>query len=89
WDKNTEIDLVGLNEEENAILFGEAKWNIKPLETAVLGELKQKAKSVNWGKENRREYFVLAAKGGFSPELIKIAKKEGVFLIKEDKLIEF
>ncbi|PIR56832.1 MAG: ATP-binding protein [Parcubacteria group bacterium CG10_big_fil_rev_8_21_14_0_10_41_35] len=89
WDKNTEIDLVGLNEEENAILFGEAKWNIKPLEAAVLGELKQKAKSVNWGKENRREYFVLAAKGGFSPELIKIAKKEGVFLIKEDKLIEF
>jgi len=89
WDKNTEIDLVGLNEEENAILFGEVKWKTKPLEAAVLGELKQKAKSVIWGKENRREYFVLAAKGGFSPELIKIAKKEGVFLIKEDKLIEF
>lgn len=89
WDKNTEIDLVGLNEEENAILFGEVKWNTKPLGVAVLKELKQKVKSVNWGKENRREYFVLAAKGGFSPELIKAAKKEGVFLIKEDKLIGF
>ena len=87
WDKNTEIDLVGLNEEENAILFGEVKWNTKPLGMEILKELKQKIKSVNWGKENRREYFVLVARSGFSQELIKAAKKEGGFLIKEDRLV--
>ena len=73
--------------EENAILFGEVKWNTKPLGMEILKELKQKIKSVNWGKENRREYFVLVARSGFSQELIKAAKKEGVFLIKEDRLV--
>lgn len=86
WDKNTEIDLVGLNEEANAILFGEVKWNNRPLKPSVLTELRQKAEKVSWGKPGRREYFVLVAKGGFSPELAKLAKKEGVYLIKEAKL---
>lgn len=88
WDKNTEIDLVGLNEEENAILFGEVKWNNQPLKLGALTALRQKAAKVSWGKAGRREYFILVAKGGFSPELVKIAGKEGDFLIKEDKLIE-
>lgn len=88
WDKNTEIDLVGLNERENSILFVETKWNIKPLEINILVELKKKAKKVEWGREGRKEYFALVAKGGFSEELISLSKEENVILIDKDKLLK-
>lgn len=86
WDKDTEIDLVGLNEEENAILFVETKWNKKPLGRGVLRELKQKSQKVKWGKERRKEYFALVAKGGFSEGLVREAQRAGVILILEDKI---
>ena len=87
WDKENEIDLVGLNKEKNTILFVETKWNNKPIGTEVLNELKKKAKAVIWGEQNRKEMFALIAKGGFSKELIKQAREEGVILIKEDKVL--
>lgn len=88
WDKNTEIDLVGLNDENNSILFVETKWNTKPLRTEVLDDLKQKAEQVVWGRPNRKEYFALIAKCGFSGELLARAKAEAVVLIQEDKIVE-
>lgn len=88
WDKNTEIDLVGLNREDNSILFVETKWNSKPLNTGVLNDLKRKAQKVEWGKDGRKEHFALVAKAGFSDQLIKLAKKEKVLLIHEDKIFK-
>lgn len=35
WDKNGEIDLVGLNSETNEILFGEVKWSSQPVGIAI------------------------------------------------------
>lgn len=87
WDKDTEIDLVGLNKGENSILFVETKWSKKPIGGRVLQELKQKARKVKWGKKDRKEYFALVAKSGFSEDLVKEAKKKGVILIREDKPI--
>ena len=88
WDKNTEIDLVGLNKAENSILFVETKWNTKPIDTDVLEELKSKAKTVDWGSKGRKEYFALVAKGGFTDRLLEQAKKEGTILIYKDKIIK-
>lgn len=87
WDKDTELDLVGLNREENAILFGETKWNSKPIGTEVLNELKAKSKKVVWGKPGRKEYFVLTSKSGFTRMLLDEAKKQGVVLIQEDRVV--
>lgn len=84
WDKDTEIDLVGLNDQENAILFVETKWNTKPIGTEVLNELKKKVKQVVWGTPERKEYFALVVKGGFTDELKLQARQEGVVLIRED-----
>lgn len=88
WDKNTEIDLVGLNKYDNSILFVETKWNTKPLDTDVLEDLKQKAKSVRWGREGKKEYHALMAKGGFTDRLIKTASEQEVLLIQEDKTLD-
>lgn len=86
WDKNTEIDLVGLNEQDNSILFVETKWNSKPIGAEVLNDLKRKAQVVRWGRKGRKEYYGLVAKGGFTDQLIDQAKKENVLLIQEDKV---
>lgn len=81
WDKNTEIDVVGLNTAENSILFVETKWNKKPLDVSVLDALKSKTENVVWGQGGRKEYFALIAKGGFNEVLKVRCKKEGVILI--------
>jgi AAA+ ATPase superfamily predicted ATPase len=84
WDKNTEIDLVGLNEETNSILFVETKWNNKPIGMDILHSLKQKASHVQWGSNERKEYFALVARGGFTEALKKQAQQEEILLIEKD-----
>ena len=87
WNKNTEIDLIGLNKTENSILFTETKWNKNPIDVRVLHNLKKKSQEVKWGNKNRKEFFALVAKGGFTKKLIAKAKKENILLIQEDKIL--
>jgi|SRR3989344_1029385 len=62
WYKDTEIDLVALNEQENKIAFIECKWqdNVNPEE--VLTALKEKIKQVKWKNEKRKESYCIIAK---------------------------
>lgn len=87
WDKDTEIDLVGLNQAENAILFAETKWGSRLVGMDILNDLREKARNVQWGKGGRKEYFVLVAKAGFEKKLIDQAKKDNVLLIQEDRTV--
>lgn len=87
WDRNEEIDLIALNSRTNEILFGEVKWSNKPIGTNIYEGLKRKSQRVKWGKKNRKEYFALFSKAGFTPDMKKAAKKEGVYLFKKDKLV--
>ena len=80
WTKDAEIDLVGLNEEENEILFGEVKWSVNQVGTDILADLKRKAPLVQWGREGRRESFALFSRSGFTEELVRVAGEEGVCL---------
>ena len=84
WDKNQEIDIVGINKDMNSILLGEVKWSERPVGTDIFEALRSKAKMVEWGKEGRREFFCLFSRKGFTEAMIKVAKKEGVVLFKED-----
>ena len=81
WTRNAGIDIVGINEDENTILFGEVKWSNKKVGINILNELKRKASLVTWGKENRKEYYALFSRKGFTEEVIKIAKREKINLI--------
>ena len=87
WDKNTEIDLVGLNEEKNAVLFVETKWNEKPLDASVLKDVREKARRLAWGREERKEYYCVVAKGGFTDHAVKEARERHTLLIQEDKVM--
>lgn len=41
WDRNEEIDLIALNEEQKKILFGEAKWSNKAVGVDIYEDLKE------------------------------------------------
>ena len=75
WYKEDEIDIVGLNQKENKILFGECKWSKNKVNFGLLDDLKEKAKKVRWKDENREEEYVLFSKSGFTDELKKHPKE--------------
>lgn len=87
WDRNEEIDLIATNSKTNEILFGEVKWSNKPAGTDIYEGLKRKAQRVEWGKKNRKEYFALFSKSGFTKAVKEKAKKENIYLFHKDKLI--
>jgi uncharacterized protein len=86
WNKNNEIDLVGLNKEENSILFVEVKWNNKPVDTDVFWKLVERSELVQWGNEGRKKYYLLISKSGYTEQMENLAKERGVVLISEDKV---
>jgi AAA+ ATPase superfamily predicted ATPase len=69
WHRNNEIDILALNEDTKEILFAECKWQNKKVGIKVYDELKEKSKLVNWHNEERKEYFALFSKAGFTPQL--------------------
>jgi AAA+ ATPase superfamily predicted ATPase len=86
WDKNEEIDLVAVNPEMNSILYGEVKWKNKPVGINIYAALKEKAKKVKWGDENRSQHFCLFSKSGFTEAMINQAREEGVVLFIKDEI---
>lgn len=75
WNKSEEIDIVGLNEETGDILFGECKYLNKEADEEIFYRLQQKARQVEWNKPNRKEYYVIFSKSGFSEKLIQFSKR--------------
>lgn len=89
WSKDAEIDIVAINEDENSILFGEAKWSTKKVGIDVLNDLKRKSKMVDWGRKNRKEYYTLFSRKGFTEGAKNSAEKEGVNLIGIEGMTTF
>ena len=88
WEKNEEIDVVGLNSALNKILFCEVKWTSKPMGVDVYESLKEKSRKVIWGNKNRKEYFCLFSKQGFTDAMFEKAKRDKVSLFKGEELLK-
>jgi AAA+ ATPase superfamily predicted ATPase len=82
WTKDAEIDIIGINEDDNAILFGEAKWSVKPVGVNIFNELKTKAEKVQWGNSRTSKHFALFSRKGFTSEMLKAAEREKVLLFR-------
>ena len=84
WDsKGEEIDVVALNREEDAIAFGECKFWKGPVGCNVLRDLEEKARRVEWGSPNRREYYALFSIAGFTDDLRTLAaSRDNVLLVE-------
>ncbi|MFO8020464.1 MAG: ATP-binding protein [Promethearchaeia archaeon] len=59
WYKDKEIDIVGVDKEQEEILFIECKWSeLKERDIEdILQDLKEKAKSVQWKNTTRSETY--------------------------------
>lgn len=73
WDKGEEIDIVGIDKQENSILLGEVKW--KPLAKkealGILAALKEKAERIKWGNAPKKRFMLIAKKINGKGELAK------------------
>lgn len=87
WDRHDEIDIVGVSRESNAILHGEVKWRGKKAGKNVFFELKSKAKTIQWGDVKTKHFYVLFSKTGFTNDMLSLAKKEGVHLFQNDRIV--
>lgn len=73
WDrKDTEIDIVAIDNENN-IIFGECKYTSKPMDINVYYDLVEKAKKVNWNKNNRNEYYVFFCINRYTEKMKKLS----------------
>lgn len=86
WQKNEEIDLVALDEENGTIWFGECKWSVKPVGEDVYRDLRRKAGLVAWGSEQRSERFILFSRSGFTEGMRQQAQRDAVLLVTGESL---
>ena len=83
WDRNNEIDIVGLASGGKDILLAEVKWSSKRVGVNVYGGLKEKAELVS--RDHVRRHYALISRAGFTPAMKKLAKEEGVVLIHGER----
>ena len=84
WNRNEEIDLVALDEEESTVWFGECKWSVNKVGIDIFRSLKEKAAQVEWRNENRHDKFILFSRSGFTDEVLKLASADRVILVHGD-----
>lgn len=83
WDKHEEIDIAAIDEVENRILLGECKYKESTVGLKEYKDLVRKSSLVKWGKDGRKEEYVLFSKSGFSEALDELAKTdENLTLVK-------
>lgn len=79
--KDVEIDILAYDSLGKDIIFGECKYSKQKKGMAVLIDLQNKARVVNWKKDKRKEYYVLYSKSGYTDELLEYVKEHSnVFL---------
>jgi hypothetical protein len=86
WNRNEEIDLVALDEEESTAWFGKCKWSVNKVGIDIFRSLQKKAAQVEWRSENRLDRFILFSRSGFTDEMLKLAATDGVILVHGDKI---
>lgn len=78
WDKNEEIDVVGVGED--FLLVGECKYSNKKVGIDILEQLEAKSRKIELDLPVK--YYILFSKSGFTQDLSAVEKKrEDVVLV--------
>lgn len=83
WNNDTEIDIVAYDSTGKDIIFGECKYWDGKVGINVLTSLEEKAKAVEWKKDNRNEHFILFSINGFTDELIELTRTRNDVVLRE------
>ena len=65
WDRQSEIDLIAINNETGQTLFVECKWTSGPVGTGVLHALEERAQKLHASQP----YYLIVSRSGFTKAL--------------------
>ena len=87
WDRQTQVDVVGLNWSQQTALLGEVRWTLRPLGVQALDELRAKSSAVlpapDW-----HVHYALFSRSGFTEQLTAQADSENVWLVGLEDIVE-
>lgn len=83
WDHQTEIDLVTFDSFGSDMIFGECKYHHQPIDVDVFYDLMKKTESVEWKKDQRKNWYVLFSISGFTDSLSALAKEREDLILAE------
>lgn len=85
WSAEAQIDVVGINWRDKAILLGECKWGLEPIGRAVVRELVAKTPRVIPAEDWQVQYAFFA-RHGFTAAARAEAQELGAILVDLDRL---
>ena len=68
WNRDTQIDVAGINSMEKTLILGECKWDRRPINLGALTELISKTEKVVPKEGNWRVYYLGFARSGWTQE---------------------
>jgi len=68
WKGDVEIDIIAVDEKLKSVYFVEVKWTKKPITKKVLYSLISKSNEFKWGKNERKNMYILYSRAGFNFE---------------------
>jgi hypothetical protein len=77
---NYEIDLAAINTDTKEILFCECKWQQQQTGPDTIADLMAKSGYVRWYNRDRKEYFAVVSRAGFTRKAREFAGENGVLL---------
>ncbi|MBP3201054.1 MAG: ATP-binding protein [Lachnospiraceae bacterium] len=75
WDKNDEIDVVGIDNKHKVLYLGECKYTKKKMNVSILNELKRKSEKIVEFKDYKKVYCLFSI-NGFDTDLLKAEKND-------------
>jgi uncharacterized protein len=66
WNRQAQVDVVGINWMQKTIIMGECKWTLTPMERPVLTSLVEKASQIIPAEGNWKVFFLGFSRSGWS-----------------------
>ena len=79
----TEVDIIEYN--ESSVIIGECQYKSKKIGKSILDDLKTKSLFIPIG--NRKIYYLLAGKSGFTDDILSL-KDDNLLLIESCELLQ-
>ena len=93
WSKNAQIDVVAMNWRDKAILLGECKWGLPPVDEAVITKLVSKTDLVipkgdgGGNVADWQVFYIFFARGGYTHAATQAAQRVDARLIDLDQVV--
>lgn len=86
WDRQTEVDVVAVDEAGEVVLAGECKWTRGPVGVGVGEALLRKVEQL-WPGRHGRPTLAVFSSGPFTPALRAWARERGAWLVSTRDMV--